>query len=51
MRGCFGGEVIDGKCTGERFTYEMTLVLIYCTWYAVFSRRKLCWIQFNRNLN
>jgi hypothetical protein len=29
---------INGKCSGERFNFEMTLVLIYCTWYTSFAR-------------
>lgn len=45
MRGCFGGDVIDGKCEGERFTYEMCLVLIYCSWYAAFSKSKFDFLR------
>lgn len=42
MRGCFGGELIGKKCTepGEKYTYELTLVLILCAWYATVAKCK-----------
>lgn len=38
MRGCFGGEMVGKVCTGEKYKYETTFVLILCTWYALFAR-------------
>lgn len=44
MRVCYGGIFIDGKCSGQRFTFEMSLVLIYCVWYTIFARCELRYI-------
>ena len=38
MRGCFGGEMVGKVCTGDKYKYETTFVLILCTWYALFAR-------------
>ncbi|KAG5669006.1 hypothetical protein PVAND_016909 [Polypedilum vanderplanki] len=39
MRGCFGGELKEGKCIdGEKYKYELTLVLVLCAWYAIFAK-------------
>ncbi|KAG5668860.1 hypothetical protein PVAND_016781 [Polypedilum vanderplanki] len=38
MRTCYGGEFIDGKCNGERFKFEMTLVFIYSFWNIFVAR-------------
>jgi len=39
MRGCFGGESINGKCVGgERFQYEFTFIGILCFFYAATAR-------------
>jgi hypothetical protein len=43
MRGCFGGELVEGKCVdGEKYKYELTLVLVLCAWYALFARCEYC---------
>jgi hypothetical protein len=39
MRGCFGGELVEGKCVnGEKYQYELTLVGILTLWYALVAR-------------
>ncbi|XP_070505859.1 solute carrier family 35 member B1 homolog [Chironomus tepperi] len=38
MRVCYGGEFVDGVCNGKKFEFELTLVLIYCIWYSIFSK-------------
>lgn len=39
MRGCFGGELTDGKCVnGEKFTFEITLVGVLAVVYAIVGR-------------
>lgn len=41
MRGCFGGELSEGKCVnGEKYEYEITLVCILALWNAVLARSK-----------
>lgn len=41
MRGCFGGEVVNGKCVnGDKYEYELTLVGIFAIWYAILARSK-----------
>lgn len=41
MRGCFGGELVEGKCVnGEKYEFEITLVGILALWYAILARSK-----------
>lgn len=41
MRGCFGGELVEGKCVnGEKYVFEITLVGILALWYAILARSK-----------
>lgn len=41
MRGCFGGELVDGEClNGEKFQFELTLVGILALVYAIVGRSK-----------
>lgn len=38
MRSCYGGEFVEGVCQGEKFKFELTLVLIYCIWFSIFAQ-------------
>ena len=41
MRGCFGGELVEGKCiNGEKYEFEFTLVFFLTAWYAIFAKSK-----------
>jgi hypothetical protein len=41
MRGCFGGEMIENKCSdGDKFEFELTFVGILTLWYAILARSK-----------
>ena len=42
MRACYGGQFEDGKCSGKKFEFELTLVMIYCIYYSIFSKSELC---------
>ena len=42
MRGCFGGELVEGKCIGgEKYEFEITLVGILALVYATVARSML----------